>query len=164
MIGNPESYKILKAEILDTLDKIKFLEQKLNKFNPDKINEKTSENQLILIGYYLSGIYSTIEEIFLKVAKEFENKIEDPTKWHAEILNRMSIDIENIRPAIISKKTKNFLDELRKFRHTFRFSYAFELEWEKLLFVVSKWKEGSELFYKDIQVFMRYLDTFSSDV
>ncbi|MFQ5751020.1 MAG: hypothetical protein ACE5HI_03410 [bacterium] len=153
-----ESLKILKSEILDSKLKSKELAKKLSKLNPENINSTTSEENLILIGYFLSGIYSSIEEIFIKVAKQFENKIEDPTRWHLDLLNRMALEIEEIRPALISKKSREYLDELRKFRHVFRFSYTFEFDWEKMLIVVKRWQEGRELIYRDIDKFLLQLD------
>lgn len=153
-----ESIKTLKSEILDSLEKSLDLQDKLKKLKPENIDSTTSEENLILIGYYLSGLYSNFEDIFLKVAKEFENKLEEPTKWHLEILNRMALEIEEIRPPLISKRSKACLDELRKFRHVFRFSYSYELDWEKMLIVIKRWNEGSHIVYQDIKNFLNYLD------
>ncbi|MCG8606642.1 hypothetical protein MJD09_16865 [bacterium] len=120
------------------------LNEKLMVLGPEDISAKTSEKDLILVGYFFAGIYSTFEEIFVKIAREFENKIDDPASWHSEILNRMTLEIEDIRPAVISKESKNCLDELRQFRHVFSFSYAFELNWEKLLIAVKQWSKNSQ--------------------
>lgn len=157
-----ENLKVLKSEILDSLNKAKELEQKLRKNNPEKIESTTSEENLIIIGYFLSGIYSNFEEIFTKVAKEFENKIEHPTQWHAELLNRMTLEIEELRPAVISKQSRACLNELLKFRHVFRFSYSFELDWEKILFTVRRWYKGAESVYQDIDVFLNKLDQLAA--
>lgn len=106
----------------------------------------------------MSGLYLTIEEIFVKVAKEFENKIEDSIRWHSELLKRMALEVDDVRPAVISKKTRNSLDELRKFRHVFRFSYAFELQADKIQLVVKRWLSCRETFKNDIQKFLSELD------
>jgi hypothetical protein len=153
--------KVLKAEVLDSLEKIRDLQNKLKNHNPETIDSNTSEDALILIGYYISGIYSNFEDIFLKVARVFENKLEDPTQWHTELLNRMSLDVEEVRPALISKKSKVCLDELRKFRHMFRFSYAFELDWEKMLLVVRRWNQCSQQIFKDVENFLSQIDQAS---
>jgi len=153
-----ETLKILKSEILDSVKKSNELDKKLSKLKPDNISTATSEDTLILTGYYLSGIYATFEEMFVRVAKEFENKIEDPTKWYFELLNRMALEIEEVRPAFLSKKSRDCLDELRKFRHVYRFSYAFELDWEKMLIAVKRWHGGSVFIYKDIEEFLKKID------
>lgn len=153
-----ETLKVLKSEILDLLQQSKNLDTKLLKLNPEKINAVTPEDDLIVLAYYLSGIYSSFEEIFVKIAKEFENKIEDTTQWHLELLNRMALEIEDIRPAIISRKTQNILDELRRFRHMFRFSYAFRLDWERMRLAIKQWNKESRSIHQDIEDFLKYLD------
>lgn len=157
-----ESLKTLKSEIQDATQKSVELDNKLKKLEPEKINSATPEENFILIGYFLSGIYSIFEEIFQKVAKEFESKMEDPTKWNSELLNRMALEIEDVRPALILKKSKECLDELRKSRHVFRFSYAHELDWEKMLIVVKRWQNSSNIVYKDVENFLKYLDRIAS--
>ncbi|MFQ5707727.1 MAG: hypothetical protein ACE5HO_09780 [bacterium] len=158
-----ESLKTLKSEILDALGKSHEMRNKLAQLEPAKIDENTSEKDLIAIAYYLSGLYSNFEDIFLKVAKEFENKVEEPAKWHAQLLNRMSLDIEDIRLAVISQESRTCLDELRKFCHTFRFSYAFELNWEKMLLAVKQWHRDSQIVYQDIQKFLDFLDKLAAE-
>ena len=157
-----ESLKVLKSEILDASEKLDELNQKLLALDPDKIESSTSEEELILIGYFLSGIYSTFEDIFVKVAREFENKVEDPTQWPRELLNRMALEIEEVRPALISKQSKDCLDELRRFRHVFRFSYAFELDWERMLIVAKRWTKNSKPIRQDMERFIDNLDELAA--
>jgi len=157
-----ESLKVLKSEILDAQQRLDDLDQKLSALKPNRINGETTEDELILIGYFLSGIYSTFEDIFVKIAKDFENKIEDRGSWHFEILNRMALEIEEVRPAVISKKSRASLDELRRFRHVFRFSYAFELNWEKVLITIRCWFQNSESIQADITNFVNKLDRLAA--
>jgi hypothetical protein len=157
-----ESLKVLKSETVDALQKLQELDQKFTALQPQNINSATSEKDLIVAGYFLSGIYSVIEEIFVKVAKEFENKVEDPLRWHVELLSRMALEIEEVRPAIISKQSRDYLDELRRFRHVFRFSYAFELKWEKILLAVKHWQKGKKFIYRDLEKFVVQIDQLAA--
>lgn len=157
-----ESIKLLKSEIHEVLTRVEELDAKLMSLDPERIDEEVSEEDLIVIGYFLSGIYSTIEEIFVKITKEFENKIEDALQWHTELLNRMALDVDEVRPAVISKKTRSCLDELRRFRHVFRFSYAFELQAEKMQIVVKRWVTCRDVFRSDIQKFLSELDRLAN--
>ena len=162
MTRSLESLKVLKSEILDALESLDDLDQKLSALNPNRINVETTEDELILIGYFLSGIYSTFEDIFVKIAKDFENKIEDRGSWHFEILNRMALDIEEVRPAVISKESRAHLDELRRFWHVFRYSYAFELNWEKIVITIKCWFRNSESIQADITNFVNKLDRLAA--
>jgi hypothetical protein len=157
-----ESLKLLKSEIHEALVRVGELDRKLMTLNPERSSDDVSEEDLIIIGYFLSGIYSTIEEIFVKIAKEFESKIEDSIRWHTELLNRMALDIDEVRPAVISKKSRNCLDDLRKFRHVFRFSYAYELQADKMAIVVKRWLSCRKTIQEDIQKFVSVLDQLAS--
>lgn len=153
-----ENIKVLKSEITSLLERAKELEKKLAALNPQTISPSTPEAELISIGYYITGIYSCFEDLFSKIAREFENTIYEPIRWHAELLERMSLDIEEVRPHVISKETKVVLDELRKFRHIYRFSYMFELDWEKMIIVIKRWYLSSDIVKKDLKEFTNFLD------
>ena len=56
--------------------------------------------------------------------KAFENHIDDEQGWHAALLDRMSIAIEGVRPALMPLELKNPLHELRGFRHVFVHAYV----------------------------------------
>lgn len=158
MTRRVETIKLLKSELRKLLETTRELDSKLTTHEPEKLNASTSEEDLIVVGYYLSGIYSNLEDMFEKVARQFENKIEDTTQWHIELLNRMALEIENIRPALLSESSFKTLDELRRFRHVFRFSYTFELDWERMLLTVRRWNEQKQLVYRDIERFIEKLD------
>ncbi|RLE07786.1 hypothetical protein DRZ78_02350 [Candidatus Aerophobetes bacterium] len=73
----------------------------------------------------------------------------------------MSLDIEGIRPKVISKEASNYLDELRRFRHIFRHSYDYEIDWERLRIVLCKAEKLQNIYEKEIGEFIRFLDKLS---
>lgn len=158
-----EQLKTLKAEIIADLEHVEHLDQKLASLAPEQLGRATSEEELILIGYFLSGIYSTFEDIFKKVARVFENKIEDVTRWHAELLRRMTLEVEQVRPALISQASFSSLDELRGFRNVFRYSYAYELDGEKMAIAFRRWQAGKKRVLEDIQAFLNALDKLAEE-
>ena len=101
----------------------------------------------------MSGIYACFEDIFSKIARVFENRIDNPASWHRDLLRRMIIDVEGIRPSVISKESFLLLDELRGFRHVFRSSYMFELDAERLHLLTSKWNRGKKRVVQDVRTF-----------
>jgi len=44
----------------------------------------------------------------------------------------MAIEIDGVRPRIISSELAEELDDYRKFRHLFRHAYGGELRWKKM--------------------------------
>ena len=75
------------------------------------------------LGYTIHNTYGVIEAYCLRVAKFFENGL-DPASWHKELLRRLTLEIEHVRPALLDRDTWLILDEVRSFRHAFRHLYA----------------------------------------
>ena len=106
----------------------------------------TEELDYAALGYTLHNLYNLMENSFFRIAKHFENDI-GSEGWHKELLHRMNLSIEGIRPRVIDRHTAEKIDELRAFRHVFRNMYRKNLDPEKLLLlqkrlpdIVSSWK------------------------
>jgi hypothetical protein len=80
----------------------------------------------------LCRLYNAIEQMGLRVAKAFENHIDDEQGCHIALLARISMPIDGVRPALFPKGLKNPLEELKGFRHVFVHAYDLELDPEKL--------------------------------
>jgi len=117
-----------------------------------------SDEQAIVIGYYLHNLYNAFENIFQRVAETFENDISDKTRWHAHLLRRMTLDIENTRPRLLSNEIYQYLDELRRFRHLFRSMYAASLDTKRLQLALDAALRLKPLYRTDIDHFLTYLD------
>lgn len=155
-----EEIKLLKSEIIDDLQSIKRIYDKLNR-EKGTVENTPSEAQLINIGYYLHNLYNAFENIFLNIADVFENQIKEKSRWHYSLQKRMALNIEDIRPKVISKETSNYLDELRRFRHIFRHSYDYEIDWERLKIVLKKAEKLQRIYQKEIRNFIGFLDKLS---
>ncbi|MEW6681240.1 MAG: hypothetical protein AB1297_09550 [bacterium] len=146
-----EVIQTLKGEVYFLLNRINELEKKMEDF--EKIKEK--EASTISIAYTISGIYSCFEDIFEKIARCFENRIENPASWHKEMLERMQIEVPGIRPSVLSQRSFLILNRMRAFRHLFRSSYMFELDEERLGLLVKEWRETRDLMKNDILEFLK---------
>ncbi|MGH9854233.1 MAG: hypothetical protein ACREBD_30690 [Blastocatellia bacterium] len=82
--------------------------------------------------HHLCRFYNAFEQMGLRVAKAFENNIDDEQGWHSALLNRLAIRIESVRPALVPLELKLPLRELKAFRHVFVHAYELELDPEKL--------------------------------
>ncbi len=82
--------------------------------------------------HQLSQMYNAVEQMGLRVAKAFENSVDDEKGWHGALLNRLSIAIPGVRPALLPIDLKPPLTELKGFRHVFVHAYDLELDPEKL--------------------------------
>ncbi len=55
------------------------------------------------------------------------------------------LKIEEYRPPVISEELYRLLDDFRGFRHRFRHSYSFELDWDKEVLVAKKLEKTHSL-------------------
>ena len=73
------------------------------------------------------------------------------------LLKRMSLEIEGLRPALLSEQSYFLLDELRAFRHLFRHAYLYQLDPEKVKMVLEKGLRLKDIFKGDSQNFLKRL-------
>ena len=106
------------------------------------------------MGYQLHNLYCAFEDLFKIIAETFENNIQDKSRYHLELLRRMSISIEGVRPRFLSQESFLLLDNLRSFRHLFRHAYAYELDERKLRIVLEDAVSLRKIFKNDIDAFL----------
>jgi len=85
-------------------------------------------DQTVAAAYLLHNLYTALEDLLKQIARTFENDLDDPSRYHSELLNRMALDIYKTRPAFLSAPSLQALQELRRFRHVFRHAYEFQLD------------------------------------
>lgn len=121
------------------------------------ITAATSETDLIVLAYRLHNLYNAFENIFQQIAITFENSLDDPARWHAQLLHRMQLDLMPMRPAVIDADAYEKLDELRRFRHLFRSAYRVKLDARRLQLVLEKTLELRTIYAQQIETFLRFL-------
>lgn len=110
------------------------------------------------IAYQIHNLYGATEEILKIVAAYFENHIADTSQWHSALLKRMSQDIPEIRPPLISSQTYHILNSLRGFRHFFRHAYGTIIEYDQLKFNLDKALNLLPNLTKDIEIFIKQIN------
>lgn len=151
--------ELLKADILDELEKIERLEKEFSSVEEylGKTEKEVSFYDRGAIGYYLHNFYNGCENIFRCIARFFENDM-GPQTWHSDLLKRMKLDIPGYRPAVIDEELFRLLDDFRGFRHKFRHIYGFELDWEKERIVAVKFPYTAPLFRRKVKKFLEHLE------
>ena len=143
----------LRADVKYELDNLLRLLVEWKKIKESKDSLAFVESRAI--GSILHDFYSGIEKIFKRIAVTIDRSLPEGDDWHIQLLNRMAIKIDGIRPEIISEELKNKLGEYLGFRHVFRNIYGFELSLERTKFLA----ESLENTYKN---FKEAIDKFES--
>ena len=107
----------------------------------------------------LHGFYSGLERIFEKIAASVDGSIPEGANWHQELLHQMSMEIDGIRPAVISSEVKENLEEYRGFRHVVRNVYTYYLNPEKIKPLVDKVQDVFRKSEKELSAFAKFLQS-----
>ena len=110
---------ILVAEIKDELLKLKTLVEKLSDQRNRTKEEEVSESAALR----LHNFYTGCERIFKLIASEVNGGVPHELDWHKRLLTQVALEIDGIRPAVISPQTRKNLEELLRFRHVVRNIY-----------------------------------------
>ncbi|ABQ92436.1 hypothetical protein [Roseiflexus sp. RS-1] len=144
----------LKAEIAADLKAIAEIYDALTEYD----TRLTGDERVIVLAYYLHNLYCAFESIFQRVASVFGNQIADRSGWHAGLLRRMTLDIDGVRPRLLSDQSYDCLDELRRFRHLFRSAYRMRLDAERLALAYRRARVLERIYRADIEQFLAFLD------
>jgi uncharacterized protein YutE (UPF0331/DUF86 family) len=75
----------------------------------------------------------------------------------------MAINVETVRPAVLDEKTARQLDQYLRFRHLFRHSYGFDLEWERCRELLGDVPATYERLAERLAVFDEFLQTLERE-
>ncbi len=119
---------------------------------------KTTISAMVLSQVFVD-FYTCIETFFFRVSQEFENRLRKD-QWHKELLEKMALQIPDIRPNLISGDTYNHLSEILLFRHFRRYYFDYSYDWDKLELIESRYQKVFPLLINDIKAFTVFLKKF----
>ncbi len=105
----------------------------------------------------LHNFYTGCERIFKTIAHEVNGGIPTTSDWHRRLLKIMSIEIENVRPCVITRNTADALSDYLAFRHIVRNIYGYELDLKRIMPLLEKVSSTYEGFQVEIKAFMEFL-------
>ena len=116
---------------------------------------KTERSALIIAGL-LENYYTCAETIFLRISQHFENSL-DPERWHSDLLQKMTLEIEGVRPGAVASRDVPALHELLRFRHCRRNYFELACDWDRLDFLVKKVRQLHPGLGQSLDRFERFL-------
>ena len=102
----------------------------------DTLLRRAQQGQLDLIettavASDLHSFDNGLENIFLAIAKGVDKSVPSGSQWHRDLLNQMT-QSTTTRESVLTTTTAMRLSSYLAFRHFYRHSYSFTLEWAEL--------------------------------
>ena len=136
--------RVLAAALAEDLEALRKLDAVLEKFSATLSEAAWDDAAVWASAGVLHGIYNAFENSFLRISDTFGDKIDRSTRWHAELLHRMFLNIPDLRAPVLPPSTRELMKELLGFRHLYRHGYDLELSAAKLAELVHRWSAGRE--------------------
>ena len=125
-----EPREALRQEVQLELDNLTRLARSTEAFLA-RLPAQPDEDEIRSIGSRLQDFYSGVERIFERIAVQLDGDLPSGPSWHTYLLRRMTAPWAEVRPAVIDRALAMRLLDYLRFRHLFRHTYGFDLEWEK---------------------------------
>ena len=125
------------------------LEDKLKLLEGDNINMESVEST----GYWLHNLYCACEDLFKLIAGFWENTVKSNGDFHINLLKRMLMEIEGIRPAVLSNESYGIMNELRGFRHVFRHAYSYGIDEKRIKLLLCRMLNSKAVFLEELNRF-----------
>ncbi len=106
-------------------------------------------------------LYTGIERIFTKIASELNGGIPNTPQWHTDLLQDMSLDLEEVRPHVITGKLRDSLMPFLRFRHLFRNLYGFNLDPHRMVELNEAFPTVLNTFILEMHAFIDWLREMS---
>jgi hypothetical protein len=92
----------------------------------------------------LHSFYNGLENIFLSIVKRIDRNVPTGDRWHRDLLYQMGKETPE-RKQVLTNKTIDQLVDYMGFRHFYRHSYSFSLEWDELEIFLNSLEMNNEM-------------------
>jgi hypothetical protein len=110
----------------------------------------------------LHGFYVGLERLFELIAVEVDETRPAGPRWHRDLLAQMSLDVADLRPAVLSREACSTLTDYLEFRHVVRNVYTFDLQQGRIVDLVRNLHPAFDLVQRDLSAFIEFLAELST--
>ena len=152
----------LRAALRDVEEEAaRLLEQARRRFAEGAVRTEDPVERWAYTGAMAAGvekIYSGIERALTTVARELDRHVPQDRDWHSILLRRMTMEVPDRRPPVISAETYRVLNQLRAFRHRVRNSYGRGLDLGLVIANAEKMPAAIAALSADIERLRKHLE------
>jgi hypothetical protein len=112
--------------------------------------------EVAAIASVLHSFYNGLENIFMSIAKGLDQQVPSGPQWHRDLLVQMSQQTSHRRGVISAELAERIADYLA-FRHFYRHSYSFFLEWGELKGLVTPLRQVWDQVKGELSEFLKSL-------
>ncbi|MDG2617774.1 hypothetical protein P7L53_16150 [Thermoleptolyngbya sichuanensis XZ-Cy5] len=105
----------------------------------------------------LQNYYMGAERIFEEIAKQIDQSLPSGANSHQQLLQRMSLDIPQTRPPLLSPETLEQLNDYRSFCHVVMHRYGFEFRLDRVQALVKQLPICHQQLTQDVENFCEFL-------
>lgn len=147
MVEKVISHVKFEIEQIDRLfeDYVDLLER-VQKKEPDLV-------EVTAVASVMHSFYNGLENIFLSIAKGIDQNVPTGDMWHRNLLTRMT-ETTSSRKQVLTVDMSQKLADYLGFRHFYRHSYSFFLEWNELKNIVTPVTEIWKQTKNELQLFL----------
>jgi hypothetical protein len=109
--------------------------------------------EVTAVASVLHSFYNGLENIFLSIAKGIDAHVPTGSQWHRDLLTQMTESTSSRGPVLTAEMVHGLTDYLG-FRHFYRHSYSFFLEWDELEKLVTPLAEVWDQAKDELQLFL----------
>lgn len=106
----------------------------------------------------LQGAYNGVERLFVIIVRDIDGEQPVGNNWHQQLLKQMAMEVDAIRPAVISVVSLQGLDNYRAFRHIVRHVYSEEFDAQRIGELVVEARQVFSQVAAELQAFARFLE------
>lgn len=96
------------------------------------LGAEADRGSLARAAWALHHAYSGLEAILERTMRTIEGSLPEGPDFHKALLDDAALELEEVRPRLLSRQTVIQLHDLRTFRHFVRHAYAVDLDAERL--------------------------------
>ena len=129
-----------------------------------KAQQTGDEDYIQAAALSLQNYYMGAERMFEAIAKQLDGSLPTGANSHQALLEQMSFEIPNQRPAVITADTAVSLNEYRTFRHVVLHRYGFELYPDRVAALVAALPDTHRHLSQDIKGLSDFLRTLAQQL
>lgn len=90
--------------------------------------DESTDGRWAAAAFEINRIYNILEKAFERLCESFENHLVKTGRYHDTLIERVTLDLQGIRPAFLPSEAVRDVRELKGFRYLFRHAYDLDLD------------------------------------